>query len=69
MLDAILKFFRESPILTGLLFVAIFALMFGWQSIGYAIAVEIFHFFYFIVITSGSDDDDDWFDPRGPRYA
>lgn len=69
MLDAILKFFRDSPVKTGLLFAAIFTLLFGWHGLVIGIAVEVFHLFYFLIITSGSDDDDDWFDPRGPRYA
>lgn len=69
MFEPILKFFRESPILTGLMFVAIFVLLFNWQGLVIAIAVEFFHFIYFVIMASGSDDDDDWFDPRGPRYA
>jgi len=67
--ESILKFFRDSPILTLIMLIAIFLILFGWQSVIYLAAVEVLHFIYFIILSSGPSDDDDWFDPRGPRQA
>jgi len=68
-MDAILKFFREAPILTGAMFAAIYTIIFGLEAAFYVVIAEIFTFLYFLVITSDKGDDDDWFDPRGPRIA
>lgn len=61
MLDKILQTLRDNKLATGLIFILVYVLIFGFEAAGYVAIAEVFTFIYLNIIASGDDDDfDNW---------